>query len=326
MIFEQRKIQKETLGEYLTVIRTSQSLSLPAVAAATGVTEKFLELLEAGRYSELPPDVYTCGFLRRLALYYRIDPEEILPQYKKERDISLQLGSKIIPVSRVLWRKFLIVTPARISIAGLLLFILATVGYVLYEVRSINHVPVIVLDEPVNGAAVKDSFVRASGHTDAGNQLAINGADVLVAEDGRFATTISVGSGTRQLDFVARNKFGKQSSRVISIVGQTGPGAVVAPNPTAVTLVVRASSPVTITVTVDGKPLSAERVETGETRQFTAAGQLLLSTSNAGSTHVTVNGQSLGPLGRAGEALRDIPFTPASTLLVKAPNSVPASN
>src|SRR5690554_5048623 len=91
MFFQTKKIQSETLGEYLTEIRTSLGLSVLDVVERTGIQKKFIEQLEQGSLAQLPADVYVCGFLKKLGALYTIAPEVLIAQYKKERNIAAQL-------------------------------------------------------------------------------------------------------------------------------------------------------------------------------------------------------------------------------------------
>ncbi|KKW29338.1 MAG: hypothetical protein UY73_C0022G0006, partial [Parcubacteria group bacterium GW2011_GWA2_52_8] len=45
-------------------------------------------------------------------------------------------------------------------------------------------------------------------------------------------------------------------------------------------------------------------------RRITAKTKIVLTTGDAGSTRATLNGQDLGVLGKEGEVIRDIEFTP----------------
>jgi len=65
-----------------------------------------------------------------------------------------------------------------------------------------------------------------------------------------------------------------------------------------VTLKVRATQEVWLTLTADGQPLSDLTLLPGESRDFHARRQLVLKTGNAGGVALSLNGKPLPPLGR----------------------------
>src|SRR5438309_11368556 len=94
MLFEVKKIQLETLSEYLTEARKQSGLSPAEVFQQTGIQPKFLEMLEQNKFYKLPADVYVLGFLRLLGTLYTTDPEMLVNQYKKEQAIARQLEQR----------------------------------------------------------------------------------------------------------------------------------------------------------------------------------------------------------------------------------------
>ena len=96
MIFEKKKIQIETLSEYLCAVRLNLNLSAEEVSKKTNISLKFLCALEKGDLKKLPADVYVYGFLRQLSELYIVDKDELIEQYKKERGIVQQLSNAVL--------------------------------------------------------------------------------------------------------------------------------------------------------------------------------------------------------------------------------------
>ena len=65
-------------GELLKAARIQANLSLADVEQATKIRQRHIEALEEGRYDALPGRVYAKGYLRSLAEYYGLEPNEIL--------------------------------------------------------------------------------------------------------------------------------------------------------------------------------------------------------------------------------------------------------
>lgn len=73
------------LGQVLQEARRQRGLDIKDIAASTHVRAEYLAALEAGRYSELPENVYTRNFLRLYAEAVGLDEQEVLEQYSQER-------------------------------------------------------------------------------------------------------------------------------------------------------------------------------------------------------------------------------------------------
>jgi cytoskeletal protein RodZ len=86
------------LGDLLKERRLEHKWTLEEVAEQTRIRQEFLEALEEGDYGALPSDVQTRGFIRTYGLVLRLDPEELLSLYRRDRG-EPELVS-IAPLSR----------------------------------------------------------------------------------------------------------------------------------------------------------------------------------------------------------------------------------
>ncbi len=316
--FKLKKIQQETLGEYLYSIRQDLGLSLEEVAKQTGIFEKFIAALETGKYQQLPPDVYVLGFLKKIADVYNISCTELLEQFKKERNLSEQTARKIVsPANGFLSvLKNISVTPKLITIsAGALLGIGAGL-YIIVQVFSVNRTPALTILSPTKDSVVKGSSVEIKGQTEPGITVSVNGQNVLVQPDGSFSSTLSVVPGQKDLHLVATNKFGKSKTENISFkIDQPTVAGEVTQQPSELLLELRFTKDTTISIKRDGVSLPEEEVPAGATKKIVAAKDIELTTSDAGNTIARFNDQEFGPLGKKGQALT-IPFSEkAQTLL-----------
>jgi cytoskeleton protein RodZ len=75
----------ERLGERLRAARERAGLELSELAQRTHVRRAYLEALEAGRYADLPEDVYTRNFVRLHAQTVGLDAAPLLELYARER-------------------------------------------------------------------------------------------------------------------------------------------------------------------------------------------------------------------------------------------------
>lgn len=307
MLFEQKKIQIETLGEYLMSVRNNLKLSVEAVGKKTGIKIKSLTGLESGDFKILPPDVYVLGFLRQLAQLYHVDAEILIEQFKKEtgiqKQITQQLAARQAPWPKKYWQK-LVVTPKILSLGLGLAFVVVTVGYIVWEVWSINKIPVLEISTPVNNAVITSGSVTIGGKTDPGMIVTVNGQNLFVNDQGGFQTQLGLSPGLTEITIIAKNRFGKQTGKTLDIIG-----AAVAPADTGqLELKISFSADVSLGFAIDDGPIQQMDFNAGDTKTFLAKNRILLSTSDAGATKITLNGQALGPLGRPKEQLNNIPF------------------
>ena len=299
----------ETLGEYLREVRTSLGFSVADVAAKTGIQLKFIDQLEEGKLAALPPEVYVQGFLRQLGALYGISADTLHEQYKKELAIATQLGkrSKLEEVVRNSFLGRFVVTPKAVSISAGTAFVVITLVYIVWQILSINKTPSLTIDQPTQNQIVKDSAVAVSGKTDPGMSLTINDESVFVDTSGNFQTQVGVNNGPKNLVFVAKNKFGKTASQTISIIGQTPSSSDT--GPAQVILKLDFTGNVSLTYSIDGQDKQVLSFIAGDSKTFTAQKSIVISTSNAGATKATYNGQVLGFLGKTVDPLNNLSFS-----------------
>ncbi|MBI5530708.1 MAG: helix-turn-helix domain-containing protein [Candidatus Doudnabacteria bacterium] len=316
MLFEKKKIQIETLSEYLVAVREDLQLSAVEVSLKTSIKPVFLQALESGNFKLLPAEVYVFGFLRQLGRLYSVDSEELIGQFKKEKTIQRQL-QKQEAMMRSSWPKKafqkIVITPKILSLSAGLLFVFLTVGYIIWQVWSINRTPSLQIFEPQDNAVLQGSFVNVRGQTDPGINITINDQSIFVDSKGNFQTQLGLSSGPKEITVTAKNRFDKSVSRTINVTS----GGQVHSDGQTLELRVDFTTHVTLGFSLDDQPMQTMDFNAGESKTFTANQKILLSTSDAGSTKVTLNGTALGAMGRSKEQLQNIPFTAQNISLKK---------
>ncbi len=312
MVFEKKKIQMETLSEYLIAVRKNLNLTVAEVGQKTAIAPKFIVALEEGKFKLLPAGVYAVGFLRRLAQLYVVDADELICQYKKEQMIDRQLKANTEQsgsfVEKKFWKK-LVITPKLLSLSLGLLFVGVSIGYIIWQVWSINKTPVLEIIEPQNNAVIQGTTAMVRGHTDAGNSVAVNEQGIFVDTTGNFQTQLGLSSGPKEIKITASNRFDKQTVKTVSVNVAGQPSNA----PESLMLKVDFTAAVSLSYFLDGQAMDMLNFQAGDSKIFFAKQKILLTTSDAGATRVTVNGQSLGAMGRQGERLENVPFTAPPT-------------
>lgn len=72
---------REQFGEFLRDRRVAAQLSIDSISRTTKIPRLSLEHLEAGRFEELPGDVFVRGFLRSYARCVGIDGDDLVDEY-----------------------------------------------------------------------------------------------------------------------------------------------------------------------------------------------------------------------------------------------------
>jgi cytoskeletal protein RodZ len=86
-------------GQFIMRQRQRRGMSIEQMAAATKIPRRSLELLEAGRYSELPGPVFVKGFFRCSARALGLDSEAVLELLYEEERAALKARRREGPVT-----------------------------------------------------------------------------------------------------------------------------------------------------------------------------------------------------------------------------------
>ncbi len=86
-------------------------------------------------------------------------------------------------------------------------------GYGAFKAAPLVAGPHIALSSPATGQSFTDGFVKVSGTAFHTENLTLDGAPLLIDEQGRFATTLVLPHGGAILTLTATDRFGK-SERV----------------------------------------------------------------------------------------------------------------
>jgi len=310
--FQTKKLKMETLGEYLKETRESLRFTKEQIYRLTQIPIIFIGALERSDHSALPADVYVKGFLKSLGAVYKIDAEVLLEQYSQEKGLEKSIRGVGEQHRRYAMPR-LAITPKTISFFLVSVVILLTGGYLLWQVRSVSRAPFLEVASPVSDVSIESRSILLRGSTEIGARVFVNEQEVLVEENGDFSEVINLVQGTNNILIRAENKFQNftEVNRII-LVTESATSTVGDPVLASKIIVAVTIGPedVLLNIVVDGEEKINEIVLAGEKLIFNAEEELILSSENAGSTRVIYNGQDLGILGKSGEAINGVRFTP----------------
>ena len=286
--------QTPNIGPLLTEARQRKGLSLADVEQATKIRKRYLEGLERDDYTVLPDAVYVQGFLKTYANYLDLDGEELsgrLKSWRKPRR-ERQVNYEAPPSASDSGKKPLLspgglagAEKSRISGATVItiviaVFVLAAVIGSLYYIgrgalptgQSSNPGP--AKEEPKNAAASQNK-PKDNG----ANKAAEKAPD---KKDQPVKKPDASGSDKKP---VSDDASGKET-------------------PSTLQVAVRVEDSASwLQVLSDGEVAYEGLGEPGYTETFKADREVSISTGNAGSVGVEVNGQDAGLLGKPGEVL-----------------------
>lgn len=338
--FVRKKIKSQTLGEKLKKIRQNSYVTLNEISKAKKIRKEYLEKIEAGEYDKLPPEVYIKGFLRGYAEYLRIDVDQVIKQFDKEKKIDQSIKKKTLPKNN---KKFniniphLTLTPRIISV--LIFIILTTSGFIYFykELNNFSQDPRLVILQPSGSLSIEKNSFEIIGITDEGNQVSINGQPVYVNNKGEFKENLSLQKGLNSIKIEARNKFGNINEEEINISANyeievageqekretTGNNNSESGREKLILEIKAQDIPIWIAVKVDDKGLQSGTMLPNSSQTFEAQERILLTSGKANKTLIKINGEDKGILNKSPGVIRDVIITKEE---ISFPENQPTEN
>lgn len=303
--------ERESLGEKLAKKRNSLHLDVGDVEKTIKIPARHIRNIENGNYSKLPPDVYTRGFIKSYAAFLGLNTKKILSVYDKERGLEKKVKMVREPSPKAkptLKSPKLVITPKKLLLFGSSLLVFAVLFFIGWQVKILTAPPVLTVTSPTDNLNVTEDYVFVEGETDREAELYINDVKIGTDDAGVFKERVSLQDGVNILKIKARNKMDRETAIERKISAQL-PLSTATVDRTIYPLevkVVIGPSPATVEIVRDGEKLNVSGVMlAGSTQVFYAKNDIILSTNNAGSTKIALNGKDLGPMGKEGQAIKD---------------------
>jgi len=328
--FIRKKVSSLTLGEKLRKIRNERRISLNEVSKHTQIQLKYLEYLEEGNYDKLPAEVYVKGFLKSYASFLGVNENSLLKLYNRERGIQRNIKKeketdsgfergRLIKISN-----FVIISKTTAVAFAVVLAILAA-AYLFREVDKFVSIPRLTILEPADGIIAKSGAVWVKGITDKDCQVFINGQLILVNDKGEFNEKVNLRRGANFITVKSKNRFGKESSRTISVqsdyeeeignadgVKEEAEGEVKGERETRIKAEIYVDSDsVWLSVKVDGSLAYSGTLSPQVKQSFEAKKEISITSGKGRHTFVKINGEDKGALSRDAGMVKDVVFKAA---------------
>jgi cytoskeletal protein RodZ len=255
------------VGETLLLARERKGVDLYRAERDTKIRLRYLSALEDGAYDELPPPVYTKGFLRNYAIYLGIDPDEILERWRDEMDAvaaSERLSVAPPPQPIAAPGRQITLTPGMFVGGLVVVVILGFIAYLGLQLMRYAEVTPVSLTQPSNAFSTIDAETTAlEGISGPGAQISINGPgdavyDVSANEEGEWSKQVDLARGQNDFTIIARDPVtGRDSPRLVITIIRPLPVASAIPSAAASTpppaaLTLSLTTPAEGSVSTDG--------------------------------------------------------------------------
>lgn len=312
------KAPKETatsVGEQLKGRRLARGLSLKDIEVATRIRGKYLVAIEARDYAQLPPDVYSRGFIHAYAAYVGLDPSKTVDRYLAERGKQEQRRKRA--GTGIATPRFAL-TPRLLTLVGAIIVALGVGGYLIWQLSSLTAAPKLAVTNPNQDQVVYGSLITVNGHVAGGADVFVNDSPILVDGNGNFTDDIALQDGVNSISVSAKNHLGKSSvvtRNILAHLPKTDPASALptAPFDGVAVKVQTQERATTITVRADGKQVFKGTMLPGTAQTFKGANQITITTTDGGATNLTVTNsavanKNLGTIGKDGQPKSDFVF------------------
>jgi cytoskeletal protein RodZ len=202
------------VSEYLKEAREKKGVSLEEAADETKIKSSYLRAIEDGRFSSLPSRSYVVGFIKTYAQYLGLSQEKVFAflrrEYGEEKlEVVPTYRKKQPHIKRSLYRR-----------PGVLLGIIAVIaiaGYILFQYLPLLFGPKLEVTSPKQNQRITNNVVIVSGKTDPYATISVEGEDVYVDLTGSFKKSLYVFSGDKKITVVAKNRFGKDTTKEVTV-------------------------------------------------------------------------------------------------------------
>ncbi|MCX6761598.1 MAG: DUF4115 domain-containing protein [Candidatus Moranbacteria bacterium] len=324
--FTKRKVGTFTLGEKLKKLRSDKRIALNEVSRVTKIRVEYLQCLEDGEYDELPADVYVRGFLKSYGDFLGVDEHSLVKLFEKEKGIKKNLeksknpgkiNSKIKPLNISAF----IFTPKKIALFFVAIFVAGAFFYLYRQAGALTDTPRLIILTPEPNSQVDGNLVSLEGKTDKDARVFVNDQPVLVDDNGKFKEAISLQSGINVIHVRSVNRFQKEVVENVTV--QTKYADNSADTPDNVTADQNASpaddtavqielsvdpGPVWVSVEVDGNLVFSGTVLAGDVQKYSAHDKIVIGSGQANATHIKLNGEDKGTLGKDSGAIKGVVF------------------
>lgn len=293
------------LGQLLREARERQGISLAEAETQTRIRQKFIAAMEAEDWTLLPNDVTTRGFLRKYASYLGLDEETVLQHFQSRGNPGAALPAAAIALDREVDYRPIemdLSSPPRRPIpwgwigAAIVLALLLGGALAIYFFQPGWISSVLALPRSLSNPAGVIATLPATAQEPT--------ATVEINRITATPTATEVAAPTATVAATPTATAAAAATTIAATEVATPTLAALAEQPAErVVLDLALLARSWVRVIADSRVALEAVLEPGELRSFEAVESIVLRTGNGEGVQVTLNGQTLPPLGGAGEVV-----------------------
>ena len=331
-------------GERMQKERQLRGVTLEEISVVTKIGTRALKALEEEDFEKLPGGIFNKGFVRAYARYLGIDPDEAVSDYlaaleQRNRATAIDATGAVAQPARETVPDFYFVEqpePSRKSLPITAIVVLAAIvlgGWWMWSSRSTLQPLLseifakqrsaqqisIAKNSEANSSATPASQPQqpppSPAATAPDDHPQIPGRAPVLAEVSPSLLSPAAKAAEERAEAAAKAQ--SQKSETISTMVTTVPSG------TGFTVHLRAVQDSWVTVTADGKSVSAGLLAAGDERSVRAGNKIVVHLGNAGGVQLAFNGKDLPAAGEPGE-VRTLAFGPNGRVPYNPPTPAPA--
>lgn len=189
----------------------ARGLTIEKLAAATGISERFLSGLLDESFQSLPPAPYTRGYLLKIAEVLGLDGGELWKEYVRDEEGLRRSGRRdLLPQNRFLTPRWL----SKRAVVAAVLF-LALVGYLAARLPTITGTPSLSIAVPSDATMeVVIPSLTLRGSIDPADELLVNGERIRQDGEGKFEKVVELTPGFNTFEFTVKRFLGKERTEI----------------------------------------------------------------------------------------------------------------
>lgn len=103
-----------------------------------------------------------------------------------------------------------------------LALIILTVGYGIFNARTLMRGPVVTITDPLPGETLTETLLIIEGSAKNVTRVRVNGRPITLDQQGAFMEKLVTQSGYGTVVVEAENRFGQHTRKVVEYVGKPG--------------------------------------------------------------------------------------------------------
>jgi cytoskeletal protein RodZ len=217
VIFKKKNLleKPKTLGEKLKNARDKQHLSLDRIAKIVGIKKKYILLLENNDISSLPGGLYAKKFIKKYSEFLNLDQKEI------DKDIELKINNAHFKQSyfsyKKLSKKRFLVFPRIMRAVIIIIIALVCLFYLGFYFNNLISPPKLIIIYPQENQSVSENPIVVKGETAPETEVYINGATVLINNNGYFEKEITLKKGLNRIVIEAKQRYSRTNIKIRQI-------------------------------------------------------------------------------------------------------------